>query len=176
MNRTKQHGIGLVEVLVALVILALGVLGFSALQLRALDAAQEATEQSVAMNTARDLAERMRVNRTAFNNYKTAINNPDTDKSDCIGTIELKNKSDEQVAVPKCKSGDMAEHDATEILAKARNQGQTIIVANCVKSSLNCIYVAWGNTVIAEDDISTCVNLASGVYQVGSRCLVMEAF
>ena len=69
MNKTAQKGVGLVEVLVALLILALGVLGFAALQLRALDAAQEATEQTIAMNTARDLAERMRVNRAALATY-----------------------------------------------------------------------------------------------------------
>lgn len=69
-NSTNQKGVGLMEVLVALFILALGVLGFSALQLRAMDAAQEATEYTVAMNNARDLAERMRVNRTALSDYK----------------------------------------------------------------------------------------------------------
>lgn len=74
-NSTNQKGVGLMEVLVALFILALGVLGFSALQLRAMDAAQEATEYTVAMNNARDLAERMRVNRTALSDYKNAINN-----------------------------------------------------------------------------------------------------
>ena len=67
MNLIKvQQGVGLVEVLVALVILALWVLGFAALQLRSLDAAQESTEQTFAMNTAQDLAERMRLNRTAL--------------------------------------------------------------------------------------------------------------
>ena len=60
--KSKQNGVGLIEVLVALVLLAIGVLGFSLLQLRAIDAAQEATERTMAMSLARDLAERMRIN------------------------------------------------------------------------------------------------------------------
>ena len=37
-----QKGVGLIEVLVALVLLAVGVLGYSILQLRAVDASSEA--------------------------------------------------------------------------------------------------------------------------------------
>ncbi len=69
-----QKGVGLMEVLVALVILAIGVLGFSALQLKGMEAAQEANEQAIAVNFASDLAERMRVNRSALSQYATFIN------------------------------------------------------------------------------------------------------
>ncbi|USA46854.1 type IV pilus modification protein PilV [Acinetobacter sp. C26M] len=179
MIKFSQQGVGLVEVLVALVILALGVLGFSALQLRALDAAQEATEQSIAMNTARDLAERIRVNRTALAAYKTAINTKaaDDSKLTCIGT-ETRNASPatKKIDVPKCNPTVMAQHDAAEILKKINAQGQTIIIANCVGSSLNCIYVAWGKTIITASNISQCVDTGTGVYQADTKCLVMEAF
>lgn len=172
-NSTNQKGVGLIEVLVALLILALGVLGFAALQLRAMDAAQEATENTVAMNTARDLAERMRVNRTALSNYKDAINKAlsiDT----CIGTNDI--TTPKSLGIPKCNSIMMAQHDATEILAKASDNGQTVIIANCVKSTLNCIYVAWGKTSITATNFSNCVDTTTGAYVVGSKCLVMEAF
>lgn len=176
MSRNRQHGVGLIEVLVALVILALGVLGFSALQLRALDAAQEATEQTVAMNMARDLAERMRINRTALLEYKTVINSDADAFTDCVGTTSLEDISNNVKEVPKCNAENMAKHDATEILQKAHDQGQTIIIDDCVKSSLNCIYVAWGKTVIAENNISQCVDITTGVYLAGTKCLVMETF
>lgn len=172
-NSTNQKGVGLIEVLVALLILALGVLGFAALQLRAMDAAQEATENTVAMNTARDLAERMRVNRTALSNYKDAINKAlsiDT----CIGTNDI--TTPKSLGIPKCNSTMMAQHDATEILAKASDNGQTVIIANCVKSTLNCIYVAWGKTSITATNFSNCVDTTTGAYVAGSKCLVMEAF
>ena len=60
----NQRGVGLMEVLVSLVILAIAVLGFAALQFRALDAVQEANDRTTAMTLARDLAEKIRVNRT----------------------------------------------------------------------------------------------------------------
>ncbi|NAR74235.1 type IV pilus modification protein PilV [Acinetobacter haemolyticus] len=176
-SKNKEHGVGLIEVLVALVILALGVLGFSALQLRALDAAQEATEQTIAMNTARDLAERIRVNRTALTNYKTAINAKTTNVSSCVGTTSLEAvPSTLKIDLPKCNSATMAQHDATEILAKANEHGQTIVIEDCVGSDLNCIYVAWGKTIIAANNINQCVDTTTGAYLTDTKCLVMEAF
>lgn len=60
-----QRGVGMVEVLVALLLLAIGVLGFTALQLRAVSASMEASNQVLALNLARDLTERMRANPQA---------------------------------------------------------------------------------------------------------------
>ena len=56
----------MVEVLVALTLLAIGVLGFTALQLRAVDATAEANNRIRAMNLARDLAERIRANQVGL--------------------------------------------------------------------------------------------------------------
>lgn len=70
----SQRGVGLMEVLVSLVILAIAVLGFAALQFRALDAIQEANDRTAAMTLARDLAEKIRVNRTQLSKYKSEIN------------------------------------------------------------------------------------------------------
>lgn len=172
-NNAAQRGVGLIEVLVALFILALGVLGFTALQLRAMEAAQEATEHTVAMSAARDLAERMRVNRTALSEYKDSINKS-VSVDTCIGTNNI--TSPENLAIPKCNSTTMAQHDATEVLAKTSSNGQTIIIADCVKSNLSCIYVAWGKTNITGTNIGQCVNATTGTYVSDSKCLVMEAF
>ena len=66
-----QKGVGLVEVLVALVLLSIAVLGFVALQIRAVAATNEATMNVQATNIARDLAERMRINRAGLRGYYT---------------------------------------------------------------------------------------------------------
>ena len=58
----RQLGVGLMEVLVALLILSIGVMGFIALQYRAVEATAESSARIQAINLARDLAERMRVN------------------------------------------------------------------------------------------------------------------
>jgi len=65
----RQTGVGLVEVLVALVLLSIAVLGFVALQIRAITASNEATMNVQATNIARDLAERMRMNRDGLAGY-----------------------------------------------------------------------------------------------------------
>lgn len=179
MNKTVQKGVGLIEVLVALLILALGVLGFAALQLRALDAAQEATEQTVAMNTARDLAERMRINRTALNTYRTTINAQtiDAGKLKCTGVTNVSAiPATTKKELPKCNSVAIAEHDATEILQKASEHDQRIVVTGCVGSAMNCIYVAWADTTFPSANISQCVDTTTGTYIANSKCLVMEAF
>lgn len=176
MNKHHQQGVGLMEVLIALLILAIGILGFSALQLRALDASQEATERSVAMNIARDLAERIRVNRTGLAAYKTAINSK-TSNTTCTGTTSRTGlPATKKVDVPKCASTTMAQYDATEVLEKATENGQTVIMADCVGSTLSCVYVAWADTTITASDISKCVNTTTGTYIANSKCLVMEVF
>lgn len=171
MYKKNQAGVGLVEVLVALLLLTIGVLGFTALQLRAVDASQEAVERSNAMNLARDLAERIRINRTALLSYQKAINaQPTSTICDGSGVGYL----------PNCNPESMASYDAAEILNKAKETGQTIKIYDCIGSTMQCIYVAWGNTNTAQNNIYTdsrkCISSETGTYIIGSQCLVMEAF
>ncbi|AYO55816.1 type IV pilus modification protein PilV [Acinetobacter wuhouensis] len=164
MSIKKQKGVGLIEVLVALLLLAIGVLGFSLLQLRAMDATQEATERTASMNIARDLAERIRINRTQLAEYKKAINGTPI-------TIDCMSKAN----FASCTTVNMANYDAQQILDKAKSGGQTILMSNCKKSeSLSCIYVSWGKTDIKKS-LSNCVE-DTGTYVVDSKCLVMEAY
>ena len=161
-----QKGVGLIEVLVALLLLAIGILGFVGLQLRAVDAANEATDRTIAINIARDLAERMRVNKSELAEYKTAIN-AKTVKDGCIGRA--------QTYLPNCSSQVMAQFDASQITQKAAEVGHVVKINNCVGSSLNCIYVAWGDTNI-ESNLNACIDSSTGAYVANSKCLVMEAF
>jgi len=170
-----QKGVGLMEVLVALVILAIGVLGFSALQLKGMEAAQEANEQAIAVNLARDLAERMRVNRSALSQYATFINSKEEGESSCTSTTSVGTGA-ASVQIPNCNASAMAKHDVGEIIARAKDLGQTIIVRGCVKSNLSCIYVAWGNTSITSTDVSACINETTGTYRSDAQCLVLEAY
>lgn len=163
----SQKGVGLLEVLVAIVLLAIGVLGFTALQLRAMEATVEAGDRASAMNLARDLADRMRINQTALAAYKTAINTV-VSETGCLGTATS--------YLPNCNNTKLANYDATEIRSKAESQGQTIVMADCVGGTVNCIYVAWGTTTITPTDLSACIDTTNGAYVANSKCLVMEAF
>ena len=165
MSIKKQHGVGMIEVLVALVILAIGVLGFSALQLRAVEATAEASNRTMAMNLARDLSERIRINRMGLSDYIAAINDK-TEELGCVGSSD--------VYKPDCDETKMANYDATEVITKAAEKGQTLIMQECDGSERTCIYVAWGKTTIAAGDVSECME--SGSYKPSAQCLVMEAF
>lgn len=165
-NLKIQQGVGLIEVLVALLLIAIGILGFAALQLRAMDASNEAAERTFAINIARDLAERIRVNKIELAQYKTSINSSKTEEVDCVGT--------QPKYTPNCNAKKMADFDASEINIKAKNAGQTIKIDYCKGSSLNCIYVAWGDMDISNL-VDKCVT-SSGSYVANAQCLVMEAY
>lgn len=70
-------GFTLVEVLVALVVLAVGMLGLAVLLVEGLRGSRGAIEHTQAANLAADVAERMRSNRAAASAYDTADGTPD---------------------------------------------------------------------------------------------------
>ena len=66
------RGFTLVEVLVALLVLAVGMLGLAVLLVEGLQGSRSAIEHTQAVNLAADIAERMRSNRAAASAYDTA--------------------------------------------------------------------------------------------------------
>jgi type IV pilus assembly protein PilV len=81
----RQLGFTMVEVLVALVVLAIGLLGIAALYLNSLQAGRTAIYRTEAIALAADLADRIRMNRSAQNAYAAAF-------------------TDAEVAVPACET------------------------------------------------------------------------
>ena len=65
----SQNGFTMVETLVALVVLAIGLLGIAALYLNSLQAGRSAIYRTQAVNLAADLADRIRSNRSAQASY-----------------------------------------------------------------------------------------------------------
>lgn len=175
MNKKNQTGLGMFEVLVALFVLAIGVLGFAALQLRAVDATIEANDKTLAMNVARDLAERIRINRLSLGNYVNAINTQSFNTTCLIA-------SPVPTSRPVCTGATLAQYDAREIVQIAQNQGQQIAMERCQGSTKTCIYVAWGHTNIAISNINNVVSvdvtncMRNGSYVANAKCVVLEAF
>lgn len=67
MNYSRsQQGVGLVEVLVAVLLLSIAVLGFSALQVRAVGATDESLVRTKSLTIVRNLAETMRAHPDAY--------------------------------------------------------------------------------------------------------------
>ena len=160
----NQQGVGMVEVLVALVLLAIGVLGFTALQLRAVDATIEANNRIQAMNLARDLSERIRANNSMLATYIAQINSAIiSSPANCYTT--------------NCTSQELATFDAAQVGQKAQEVSLSIRMPVCqgVSNGRRCIYVAWGNTTPTNGTTNTdCTN--GPTYVVNSQCLVVETF
>lgn len=82
-KRIKQSGFTMVEVLVALVVLAIGLLGIAALYLNSLQAGRTAIYRTQAINLAADLADRIRANRTAQAAYGTLFADAEAAVANC---------------------------------------------------------------------------------------------
>jgi len=120
MHIKRQSGFTMVEVLVALVVLAIGLLGIAALYLNSLQSGRTAIYRTQAVNLAADLADRIRMNRTAQAAYATLF-------------------GDAEVAVPACDTtggcidADLAATDlsrwkATLAQLLPNGQGQVVVV------------------------------------------------
>lgn len=204
--KKSQQGVGMIEVLVALLLLAIGVIGFAALQLRAVDATNEALSRVQAMNLARDLAERIRINPYALtllksDNSKILTNSDLSAYASAVGTY--RNSTTTYTwsnTTPcyndnKCTSAVMAAEDVKQVVYKAYQQGMTINLIPCqapitttsgetttitsgsISSGRQCIYVAWDKTT--PTNVSTDSDTActkNGSYQSDSKCIVLEAY
>ncbi|QIO09978.1 type IV pilus modification protein PilV [Acinetobacter lanii] len=161
-----QRGVGLVEVLVALLLLAIAVLGYVALQYKALDATEEGASRVEAVSLARDLAERIRVNRTAFNTYKTQLADPQSQA-----------RSETDCDSAKCNQTAMADFDVAQVVTKAQALGMSMNIMKCPNNTndLQCIYVAWGDTSATNGEgTGDCTH--DNAYNNNSTCLIMEAY
>lgn len=76
----------MVEVLVALVVLAIGLLGIAALYLNSLQSGRTAIYRTQAVNLAADLADRIRANRTAQAAYGTLFADAEVEVAGCYTT------------------------------------------------------------------------------------------
>lgn len=154
----NQHGVGLVEVLVALVLLGIAVLGFTALQIRAVSASADAGQNIQAMNIARDLSERIRMNRDGLNEYKA-----NATVIDCAANF--------------CTSNQMAAYDFRQVQLRAENLGMSIAVHDCQGSTLKrkCVYVAWDTTTATNGSGGNhCTN--GTAYNPNAQCIIMEVY
>ena len=82
----KHKGFTLIEVLVALVVMSVGMLGIAALYLEGLRAGRTALYRTTAVNLAADMADRIRANRNAGSAY--AGNGPGADGACVNGPVD----------------------------------------------------------------------------------------
>lgn len=169
-NYKKQQGVGLIEVLVALLILAVAVLGFVALQVRAVEATSEGIYKVQAMNLARDVSEKIRTNRGQVTTYVTEFGAG-------VQRQQALNNSSANCFSDYCTPTEKADFDVAQASLAAQRLGMTMNMMTCdgVENGRNCIYVAWGDTSATNaDGNNDCTT--NGVYRSNSSCIVMETY
>lgn len=171
-NLTYQQGVGLVEVLVAVLLLSVAVLGFSALQLRAISATDESLVRTQALSIVRGLAENMRANPLQMPAYEDAINGISSVTG--IDSDSCKDLSD------ACTAKEIAVKEAEAAVDKLDEYDITMTMVTCPGtanfSEVKCIIAAWGDTQpVMGTDGSDCADV-NGIYKSGSNCLIVETY
>jgi type IV pilus assembly protein PilV len=103
----RQGGLSMIEVLVAIVIISLGLLGMAGLQASGLRTSQSAFYRAQAAQFANDMAERMRANLGDARNYTLALSASaptgttvrDRDRADWLARVATLPSGDGSIAV-----------------------------------------------------------------------------
>ena len=160
-----ETGVGLIEVMVAILLLSVAVLGFSALQLRAISATDESLLRTQALSIIRSLAENMRANSRQIDTYQTTINNP------IATTVNCANCTAEQIAINESKAA----------FEQLKSYGISVKMLTCPGtadfSQIKCVVAAWRDTkpLMDDSDDDACAN-SSGIYNSGSSCIIVETY
>lgn len=164
MSRLIQHGVGLVEVLVAVLLLSIAILGFSALQLRAVSATDESLIRTQTLSVIRGLAENMRANSQQIDTYQSTINNASATAVVCTDG--------------KCTAKQIAINEAKATLDQLKSAGIAVKMLACPGaanfSEIKCVVAAWGDTlaILDNDNTLACAN-TDGIYKSGSNCIIV---
>lgn len=161
---SRQAGISLLEVLIALLVLTIGALGFAGLQMTSLNQSTAANYRVSAVLIAQDAVERMELNPSERNTYLdddwTAGSFGGTPSDTCIGSGS------------NCDSQAIATWDIAQLTWQAANQlpaGQ-VAVADCAfNNNLICINVGWDG-----QSPDACMTNAGVNTNANSNCFVLE--
>ena len=167
-TRSDQSGVGLVEVLVAVLLLSIAVLGFSALQVRAVSATDESLVRTKSLSIVRNLAEVMRTypdayvtgSGTSFTTksateagaipiIQAIVSSSATDnitvdsaaitRSGCLSD-GITTVDSKQVPNKACNSNQLATRDALIVKAQASAEGIKLAVVTCPGTTTQAVH------------------------------------
>ncbi|MBW4008927.1 type IV pilus modification protein PilV [Moraxella osloensis] len=165
--RYHQYGVGLIEVLVSLLILAVAILGFSAMQMQSIKSTSESVDRSQTLLMMRSLAEKIRANPTAIATYQDALNKVYADMNKAAGAKEtFPQPSNLCIGSTMCTATDIANAEVWKLKTQLTSTGLQMDLQPCpstggggTTASTNvmysyCLITAWGNTTptIGTDD------------------------
>ena len=142
---TDQRGVGMVEILIALLVMSIGLLGYAGLQLRALNSTEEAHYRTQAIAIAQDLAERIAANPQSMAAYTTAGNWAQ------LSPVPGKPMGWDDCVLNPCTPDQMAQSDIFQVnwqSALLLPAGQAF-AGQCAASQAVCVTVTWNETTPA---------------------------
>ncbi len=193
-NKKNQTGIGLMEVMVSLLLLAVSVLGFIALQTRSAEATDESLVRTSALSIMGDLADKVRFNVGALSEYQTNLETYDTGfngttapskpKSCGLGGASIVSGTAPNATVTAsslCNATQQAKLDSYLAVKHAYENGFRLRMADCPQKSTGgdevkakCLIVAWKETTATVGTgASDCVKADAG-YNTNAHCMIME--
>lgn len=189
----SQSGVGLIEVMVALLLLALAILGYSALQGQAIKVTNESLERSQSLVIMRMIAEKIHANPSAITTYESSLN--------IAGTPAAPSKLcglDGGAITDLCQPAELAIAESYKIRSELQNYDFRIQMHPCpntggtgANAAANimysyCLISAWGDTTptIGTNEKNDCltsrvidgdaVKEAGGSYHPKATCMMME--
>lgn len=159
----RQRGTTLIEVLVSMMLLAVAVIGFAALQVRALHTTNTAVYRAQAVGIAQELAEKVRANYSQLAAYRI--------------WEELPAENCQAIA---CSPAQMVAYDiqTSKTLAAAALPNGKVTARPCsAVNALMCIYVSWNETTTANTGAANACGANSGSYaSLAAECVIMEVY
>ena len=173
-----QAGVGLIEVLVSLLLLAVAVLGYIGLQTRTVAATSDGLVKSNMITIMRDLADRIRYNPTAIAAYRTDLNTYSEDYKTSGAATAPETNCD----AATCSAAQQAAFDTYEAVTRSYSSGFSIRMEVCPGTTGNgvmetqCLLGAWGDTTatIGTTAATDCIDQTTGNYYRRAQCLIME--
>lgn len=182
-----QRGVGLVEVMVALLLLAVAVLGFSAMQLSAVKATDESLMRTQSLSAIKTLSESMRVLPDSSPVYRKQVNDiyKSSNSSDDF-TSTYCTKANTYAAAAKncntanCTSDEVVNYNVGTIIRSACSKDIALNIEACPNTSgvneRQCIIAGWSQTKPTMNDEKNSCTDANGSYKPSASCFIMEAY
>ncbi|MGZ8174784.1 MULTISPECIES: type IV pilus modification protein PilV [Methylobacter] len=133
-----NSGFTLIEVLIAMLVLAVGLLGLAGLQATSLKNNQSAYNRSQATQLAYDLADRIRANVAGKANYTAVLPSSATAKENCLTTTG-------------CSPADLAENDLFEWNSAVSNNLPSGIGTIATAGNMFTITITWDEDRDGDD-------------------------
>ncbi|WP_019673416.1 type IV pilus modification PilV family protein [Psychrobacter lutiphocae] len=178
---TSQQGAGLIEVLVALLLLSTTALGYTALQAHSLSSVDDALMRMQALLILTETAQRIRVNQNVEDIavYQQLLAAPTAPKPlNCMITNG-------------CQPSQVASNDVASLRQQASEQGIRLAMVVCpgtqYQGKTSCLVAAWHNTeagyATTTNDLTAAINEGrqgcfhvDGSYLLQADCVYREAY